>query len=209
MEEFLIQHEPTIRLALLVGVFGCIALWDAHLPRRRQRWSRGLCWANNHGLRLVDSLLLPPVFPLAAVGMAIEILLSMLIKLLVILALGAPVVVVLVFEIILDGMAMFNLANLRIRRRVDAVLHRLLVTPEMHQGHPCSVTAETDGNFGGNLSIWDPLFGTSRAHSATGHEAMTTGIPLFRHRRDLWLDHFLLIPFPHAVVGSDFDGRTA
>jgi sterol desaturase/sphingolipid hydroxylase (fatty acid hydroxylase superfamily) len=97
----------------------------------------------------------------------------------------------------------------RIPRGVDAGLRTLLVTPDMHRVHHSVVRAETDSNFGFNLSIWDRLFGTYRAQPVAGHEGMTIGIPLFRQRRDLWLDHVLMIPFTNPAQRSDVDGRTA
>jgi len=47
----------------------------------------------------------------------LEIVLSMLWKAAIIIALGAPPVAVLVFEIVLNGAAMFNHANIRLPRR--------------------------------------------------------------------------------------------
>src|SRR5690606_20902763 len=49
----------------------------------------------------------------------IEIVLSMIVKLAAIVTLGPPVVAVLVFEVLLNGTALFNHANIRLPLKVD------------------------------------------------------------------------------------------
>jgi len=105
-----------------------------------------------------------------------EIVISMLIKFAVIIALGPPVVAVVIFEVILNGMAMFNHANIRLPSKLDALLRLLVVTPDMHRVHHSVEDDETNSNFGFNLSIWDRLFGTYRAQPRKGHLGMTIGI---------------------------------
>ena len=124
----------------------------------------------------------------------VEILLSMGIKFMVIAALGPSAAAVLVFEALLNGMAMFNHANAKLPLGLDAVLRKLVVTPDMHRVHHSILPNETNSNFGFNLSIWDRLFGTYRAQPAAGHDAMIIGIEQFREGRELWLDRLLLQP---------------
>ena len=124
----------------------------------------------------------------------IEILLSMGIKFMVIAALGPSAAAVLVFEALLNGMAMFNHANARLPLGLDAVVRLFVVTPDMHRVHHSILPNETNSNFGFNLSVWDRLFGTYRAQPAAGHDAMTIGIEQFRDRRELWLDRLLTQP---------------
>jgi sterol desaturase/sphingolipid hydroxylase (fatty acid hydroxylase superfamily) len=125
----------------------------------------------------------------------IEILLSMIIKLAVVAALGPPAVAVLVFEVVLNATAMFNHGNVRIPKRVDRVLRWFVVTPDMHRVHHSIIPRETNSNFGFNLPWWDRLFGTYRAQPEDGHDGMTIGIAQFRTPRDLWLDLMLVQPF--------------
>jgi len=124
----------------------------------------------------------------------VEILLSMVIKFMVIAALGPSAVAVLIFEALLNGMAMFNHANAKIPPRIDAVLRKLVVTPDMHRVHHSILPKETNSNFGFNLSVWDRLFGTYRAQPSAGHEEMTIGLEQFREPRELWLDRLLSQP---------------
>jgi sterol desaturase/sphingolipid hydroxylase (fatty acid hydroxylase superfamily) len=125
----------------------------------------------------------------------IEILLSMMIKLAVVAALGAPTIAVLIFEVLLNATSMFNHSNIRMPLPLDRVLRWFVVTPDMHRVHHSIVSRETNSNFGFNLPWWDRLFGTYRAQPAAGHEAMTIGIEQFRDPRELRLDRMLLQPF--------------
>ncbi len=129
----------------------------------------------------------------------VEIVLSMIIKFMVVAALGPPAVAVLVFEVLLNGTAMFNHANARLPLAVDRWLRWLVVTPDMHRVHHSIVPRETNSNFGFNLPWWDRLFGTYRAQPAAGHEAMTIGLEQFRDGRELRLDRLLLQPLRGAA----------
>lgn len=124
----------------------------------------------------------------------VEILLSMVIKLMVVVALGAPAVAVLAFEVLLNATSMFNHANLRLPAWLDRALRLVLVTPDMHRVHHSVVPRETNSNFGFNLALWDRLFGTYRAQPAAGHEAMMIGIEQFRDPGELRLDRMLTQP---------------
>lgn len=126
---------------------------------------------------------------------AIEIVLSMLIKLSVIGALGAPAVAVLIFEVLLNGTAMFNHSNIRLPTSMDRVLRWFIVTPDMHRVHHSVIVRETNSNFGFNLPWWDRLFGTYRDQPAAGHDAMTIGIEQIRDPAEQRLDRMLTQPF--------------
>jgi sterol desaturase/sphingolipid hydroxylase (fatty acid hydroxylase superfamily) len=124
----------------------------------------------------------------------LEILLSMVIKIGVIVALGAPALAALIFEVLLNASSMYNHGNVVLPRVIDRVLRNVVVTPEMHRVHHSIVPAETNSNFGFNLPWWDRLFGTYRAQPAAGHAGMTIGIDLFRHVEDLRLDRMPIQP---------------
>jgi sterol desaturase/sphingolipid hydroxylase (fatty acid hydroxylase superfamily) len=136
----------------------------------------------------------------------IEILLSTLIKMAAVVAIGAPAVAVLAFEVLLNATAMFNHANAKLPGAVDRWLRLLVVTPDMHRVHHSVVHNETNSNFGFNVPWWDRLFGTYRAQPRAGHVAMTIGVEQFRTPRELWLDRMLLQPF-RADTGDYPRGR--
>lgn len=129
----------------------------------------------------------------------LEILLSLVIKLAVIVALGAPAVAVLAFEVVLNVTSMFNHGNVGLPPRLDRVLRWLLVTPDMHRVHHSWHPDETNSNFGFNLPWWDRVFGTYRAQPRDGHLGMTIGINQFRDPRELRLDRMLWQPLRGPV----------
>jgi sterol desaturase/sphingolipid hydroxylase (fatty acid hydroxylase superfamily) len=128
----------------------------------------------------------------------LEIVLSMLIKLAVVILLGAPAVAVMVFEVILNATAMFNHGNVGLPPWLDQRLRWLLVTPDMHRVHHSVLVEETDSNFGFNLPWWDRLFGTYRDQPREGHTGMTIGLDYFRDERATRLDRLLLQPFQRS-----------
>ncbi|GMQ95857.1 MAG: sterol desaturase family protein [Gammaproteobacteria bacterium] len=138
----------------------------------------------------------------------IEIILSMLIKFAAIAVLGAPVLAVVIFEVLLNATAMFNHSNVRMPGAVDTVLRWLVVTPDMHRVHHSVEQDEANSNFGFNLPWWDRLLGTYRPQPRAGHEAMTIGIDTFRdpkHCDNLW--GMLVLPFVGKITGYAINRR--
>ena len=126
----------------------------------------------------------------------IEIIVSMLIKWLVIILLGPALIAVLVFEVLLNGMAIFNHANVSLPRAIDRVVRYLLVTPDMHRVHHSTLVRETNSNYGFNLSVWDRVFKTYIDQPESGHQAMTIGLAEFRDARQVdRLPGMLALPF--------------
>lgn len=125
----------------------------------------------------------------------LEILLSLGIKCIAILFLGAPAIAVLAFEILLNATAMFNHANIRLPFWLDRSLRIFVVTPDMHRVHHSVLRKETNSNFGFNLTWWDFLFGTYRDQPENGHVNMTIGLPEFRESRSKYFHWMLAIPF--------------
>lgn len=106
----------------------------------------------------------------------VEIALSMLYKVMLVYILGAPVAAVIIFEVILNGAAMFNHANIKIPIWLDRIIRTVVVTPDMHRIHHSDIRAEHDSNYGFSVSIWDHLFGTFTAEPDGGQEGMTVGL---------------------------------
>jgi sterol desaturase/sphingolipid hydroxylase (fatty acid hydroxylase superfamily) len=141
----------------------------------------------------------------------IEILLSMAWKMAVIVALGAPVLAVFLFEVMLNASAMFNHSNINIPERIDKIIRLFIVTPDMHRVHHSIEQRETDANYGFQLSIWDRLFATYIPEPALGQKGMIIGLE--EHQSDdptrfLWS---LKLPFMKAQKSSQpskgFNGK--
>jgi sterol desaturase/sphingolipid hydroxylase (fatty acid hydroxylase superfamily) len=124
----------------------------------------------------------------------VEIMISMLIKIAVVVLIGAPAVSVILFEVLLNGTAMFNHGNLFITLRLDRALRLIVVTPDMHRVHHSVFPFETNSNFGFNSPWWDMLMGTYRDQPKMGHEGMTIGLNQFRDPSALTLPKVLALP---------------
>jgi sterol desaturase/sphingolipid hydroxylase (fatty acid hydroxylase superfamily) len=126
----------------------------------------------------------------------IEIMMSMMIKVFIIFALGAPVFAVFLFEAILNGMAMFNHSNVRLPEKLDGVLRKIFVTPDFHRVHHSVRADEHHKNFGFNLSLWDYLYRSYKGQPNEGHEDMAIGLSyLKKESKVISLFGMILIPF--------------
>jgi sterol desaturase/sphingolipid hydroxylase (fatty acid hydroxylase superfamily) len=126
----------------------------------------------------------------------LEILLSLLIKFSAVCLLGAPVISVIIFEVLLNVTSMFNHSNLKLLLKFDRLLRLITVTPDMHRVHHSVRLEETNSNFGFNLSWWDHLFGTYQNQPKDWHLNMMIGIPEFRDTKHcITLPGMILIPF--------------
>lgn len=125
----------------------------------------------------------------------IEILLSMLIKVGVVTAIGASALSVLIFEVLLNATAMFNHSNIYMPRWLDRVLRLFLVTPDFHRVHHSVIIRETNSNYGFNLPWWDYIFRTHNAQPKMGHSDMKIGLANYRDTRWLKLKWMLAVPF--------------
>lgn len=125
----------------------------------------------------------------------IEIILSMLLKLGAISMLGPPAIAVLVFEVLLNGCALFNHANIKIPTHVDAILRFIIVTPDQHRVHHSTHPDEFNANYGFNFPWWDRIFKTYVAQPKEGHTGMKIGLNIFRDRKYISIPKLLFIPF--------------
>lgn len=133
----------------------------------------------------------------------LEIGLSMGIKFAAIVLLGAPVLAVVVFEVLLSSCAMFNHGNIRLPARADRVLRWFMVTPDMHRVHHSVEDDESHCNFGFNLTGWDRLLGTYRDQPRAGQQGMTLGIRDHRNPQEVaHLGGLLRLPFVARLPGA-------
>ena len=123
-----------------------------------------------------------------------EIIFSMFIKITAIYILGASAIAVIIFEIILNGMAMFNHANLRIPLRIENILRKFIVTPDLHRIHHSIYIDEHNKNFGFSLSIWDKIFKCYLDQPRDGHKDMKLGLK-WQNDKPTKLGWSLWIPF--------------
>lgn len=123
-----------------------------------------------------------------------EIALSMLLKIGLVYLIGPAALAVVLFEVILNGTAMFNHSNIALPVWLDGALRRVLVTPDMHRVHHSVDRTEHDSNYGFSLSVWDRLFGTYIAQPRDGHDEMHTGLK-WQDERPARFGWSLALPF--------------
>ncbi len=125
----------------------------------------------------------------------LEIMISMLYKVLCIVLIGANPWAVIAFEIILNGAATFNHSNINIPPEIDKKLRWLIITPDLHRIHHSTVPAETDSNYGFSISCWDRLCRTYIAEPRQSQTAMAIGLASFRELHELGFMRLLMLPF--------------
>jgi sterol desaturase/sphingolipid hydroxylase (fatty acid hydroxylase superfamily) len=134
----------------------------------------------------------------------IEILVSMLYKALIVLALGIDPWVVLIYEAVLNGAAMFTHANIRIPERAERAIRWVFCTPDMHRVHHSVDAVETNSNFGNFLSVWDRVCGTLRAAPKLGHEGVVLGLDYARESGRLGFLALITMPFRRGIGDYSF-----
>ncbi len=125
----------------------------------------------------------------------LEIVLSMVYKVLCVYLIGADPNAVIAFEIILNGAATFNHSNVNIAPALDKKLRWLIITPDMHRIHHSTQRVEMDSNYGFSISCWDRWCRTYTAEPGEPQTAMDIGLKPYRQQRDLGFLRLLVLPF--------------
>jgi len=71
MSDFILAHEPAVRLSAFLGVLIVMVVCEAAAPRRVQAISRWVRWPSNLGLVVLNTMVLRLTIPVAAVGVAV------------------------------------------------------------------------------------------------------------------------------------------
>lgn len=177
---------PEMLEVALAVLFFDFAIWAQHLVTHKVPllWRLHRVHHADRDLDVTTAIRFHPV----------EILLSMLLKIGLVYLIGPAALAIVIFEILLNGTAMFNHANLKLPERLDRLVRLILVTPDMHRVHHSVHRAEHDNNYGFALSIWDRIFGTYLAEPAEGHEGMQLGLE-WQDDRPSRLGWSLTLPF--------------
>jgi sterol desaturase/sphingolipid hydroxylase (fatty acid hydroxylase superfamily) len=88
---------------------------------------------------------------------------------------------------------MFHHSNVRLPRRVERWLGRVVMTPRLHGIHHSIVLEEQDSNWSSGLTLWDALHGTLRDDVA--QEALTIGVAAYRRPADVTLPRLMTMPY--------------
>ncbi|MBT5031895.1 MAG: sterol desaturase family protein [Proteobacteria bacterium] len=145
-----------------------LAIWAQHLVSHKWAW----LWRIHrvHHLDIsVDASTAVRFHPA-------EIIISLGYKAILIVSLGISPLAIASFEIMLAASAMFNHANLNLSIKLDKVLRKLIVTPDMHRIHHSTDRVEHDSNYGFFFSFWDRLFGAYTEAPKIAHTQMPLGL---------------------------------
>jgi sterol desaturase/sphingolipid hydroxylase (fatty acid hydroxylase superfamily) len=69
--DFVMEHEPAVRLGSFFGILLLMAIWEHLAPRRRPTVARSVRWFGNLSLVAINTIVLRAVFPIVAVGLAL------------------------------------------------------------------------------------------------------------------------------------------
>jgi len=125
----------------------------------------------------------------------VEIVISMFYKLAAVYVIGPVAFAVILYEIALNAAALFGHSNILLNQKLDRILRKIFVTPDMHRIHHSAVRHETDSNYGNIFSIWDKLFKTYRALPEAGYNDMVIGLEHFRDPESEQVFQLLKHPF--------------
>lgn len=131
-----------------------------------------------------------------------EIAISIIFKFIVIISIGAPVLAVVIFEIILNAASMFTHSNIKIPASFEYIVRWFIVTPDMHRIHHSVKENESNSNFGFFISIWDRILGTYTNDPESGHINMKIGLKNFREPK--WQNLRWLIYLPFVTNVNDY-----
>ena len=105
---------------------------------------------------------------------------------------GSPADLVLGYEAVFEGCTAFHHSNLRLPRRLEGLLTKLMITPRAHGIHHSIVREEFDSNYGVVFAFWDHLHGTHRLD--VPQEAITIGLPAWRDPAELTVPKLHTMP---------------
>ncbi|MEG3767285.1 sterol desaturase family protein [Alteromonas sp. 14N.309.X.WAT.G.H12] len=136
----------------------------------------------------------------------LEILISLGVKAAVVLLFGVPPEAIVIFEIGLNGFAVFNHANIRLPQKWDDILSHVLITQRVHRIHHSQRIAESNSNFGFSVSWWDKLFGSFKGRAEKQDDQLAIGQANFPPTpENAGVFKLLVMPFCQAPVVKKTD----
>ena len=165
---FLNQGIESAWIAVLVGVFGLDLVsyfWHRANHRVSFLWRFHQAHHSDPDYTVTTALRFHPG----------ELLLALPLRLVMVAALGLPVMAVIVFEVIFAFSNFFEHGNINIPHRVERALGRVVVTPALHRRHHSRELRLLDTNYGTIFSFWDRLFGSYGSNRS--EVRVETGLP--------------------------------
>jgi len=105
----------------------------------------------------------------------VEIAMSLGIKAAAVVILGVPAIAIVIFEVALNGFALFNHANIRLPQKWDDRIGLVLITQRLHRIHHSQAKSECNSNYGFSVSWWDRLFNSFTPRAKQSDETLSIG----------------------------------
>ncbi|MET3114200.1 sterol desaturase/sphingolipid hydroxylase (fatty acid hydroxylase superfamily) [Pedobacter sp. CG_S7] len=106
---------------------------------------------------------------------------------------GATAKEVLAYELLFESATQFHHSNMRIPRKLEACLNKIIVTPSMHGIHHSVNKDETDSNYAVIFSFWDSMHQTFKFNP--DQKQIIIGVPEYRDASQMTVRYLLTMPF--------------
>ena len=126
-----------------------------------------------------------------------ELAISAVIKISIILFLGASPLGVLIFESALVLCAQFHHSSLKVPKWFETIFWVFFVPPSMHRIHHSVIIKERNSNYGAIFSIWDRILGTLLTN--VDQKRIRIGVGAYTKPDKLHFHHLLAMPFSKPV----------
>lgn len=182
-----LQQSPVILLMISLLLLDVIIYWQHRLFHKIPLlWQLHKVHHSDEALDVSSGIRFHPL----------EIVLSLGLKFLFVFIFGFSPLAIILFEIALNGFSLFNHSNIKLPLKADALIRRLIVTPDMHRIHHSIEKHEQDSNFGFNISIWDRCFNSYREQPEAGQLGIQLGLKEYKQSpKSTQLSQLLIMPF--------------
>lgn len=124
----------------------------------------------------------------------LELIVSQMYKLCIVLMVGIPLEVWILFDMLLNTASLFVHAKIRLPKYLQRSMEKILVTPVMHRVHHHVLIDDTNSNYATLFKVWDVLFRSYRA--PVFGERLRYGLEQHSLRRQAQpIKSLLLMPF--------------
>ncbi len=118
----------------------------------------------------------------------------------IIFALGAPFIILAMYNFMHTAVSLFSHSNIVLPKKLDAILRWIIVTPDFHRMHHSSEKQFTNSNYSAIFPWWDHLFGTASKKTYEELPQMEIGLEVMRKAEDNRLDKLFTTPFIYKPV---------
>lgn len=115
----------------------------------------------------------------------------------IIFILGAPVVVLALFNLLHTAISLVSHSNIVLPKKLDNVLRLFIITPDFHRMHHSSEKKYTNSNYSAVVPWFDYLFKTATRRPYEELPKMELGLETLRSPRDSRLDKLFTAPFTY------------